>query len=244
MRVRRCAAGFVNYDRARRFGEIISVGSCKNAYSFQCKPKDRHLCTFLPARLPASTPVHWNVSSPRVLANFRRILRTAKDERPLQSFFKENPIALATGLLRPHAVWVIPWPSLLLPQSGGGIPDFILCEWSSIGPQWIIVELESPRKSPVTRSGVSAICNHAAEQINRYKTYLRDNALFLRDNGWPGIHGECEGVIVIGRRSDPNRSKHWQRLEEFRRQHIEVASYDRLLEIFAETQERIRTRGF
>lgn len=198
----------------------------------------------VPLQIAGLDPVHWNVSSPKILANFRRILRAAKDERPLQRFFQENPIALATGLMRPHRVWVIPWPSLPLPGTGGGIPDFILCEWSSIGPQWIIVELESPKKSPVTKSGVSAICNHAAEQINRYKTYLRDNALFLRDNGWPWIHGECEGVIVIGRRSDPNRSKHWQRLEEFRRQHIEVASYDRLLEIFVETQERIRTRGF
>jgi hypothetical protein len=170
------------------------------------------------------------------IADFREVLRNARDERPLQRFFEQNPVALLFGLVRPHTAWIIPHPSLPRPQGGGGVPDFIVCEWSSIGPKWTLIELESPKKSPVTKTGVSSICNHAVEQINDYRRYLRDNALFLRDNGWPDIHGECDGVVVIGRRTDTNRAGLSPKLVAFRRQAIDIVSYDRLLERCAEMQ--------
>jgi hypothetical protein len=77
----------------------------------------------------------------------------AEDEKPLQLFFEENPVALLFGLVSPHTGWVIPRPRLSLPEGGGNIPDFIVCEWSSVGPRWIIVELESPKASPVNEGG-------------------------------------------------------------------------------------------
>jgi antiviral defense system Shedu protein SduA len=110
------------------------------------------------------------------------------------------------------------------------VPDFIVCEWSSVGPDWFIVELESPTQSPLTQRGISQICNHAVEQINDYRTYIEENGYFLRENGWPKLHGQGEGIVVIGRRTDPGRSEAGDRLRNFRRQRVEIVSYDRLLE--------------
>jgi Domain of unknown function (DUF4263) len=202
--------------------------------------KNQSVCTWYPDKIAGLDPVDWNVSRPDVVEKFRRVLSHAKDERPLQRFFEENPIALVAALVpKAHNVWVIPRPSLPLPQGGGGIPDFIVCEWSSIGPLWIIVELESPTKSPVIRTGLSRTCNFAIQQIEQYTTYLRDHASFLRNNGWPELHGDCRGVVVIGRRTDTGRLEHRLKLEAKRRAGIDIASYDRILEPFEEKQLRI-----
>jgi hypothetical protein len=125
---------------------------------------------------------------------------------------------------------VISHPRLGKPDFTGWVPDFILCDWSSLGPQWLIVELESPRRNPAISKGLSATCNHAVQQINDYRTYLRDNSAFLRAEGFGDIHCECQGIVVIGRRSDRNRERQRARLEALRRDRIEIMSYDRLLD--------------
>jgi hypothetical protein len=197
----------------------------------------RSLVLECPDRIANTEPVRWSYRQVGLLTQFGRVLASSKDERPLQKFFEDNPIALLLGLVQPHRAWVIPRPSLPKPSGGGWIPDFIVCEWSSIGPLWIVVELESPRTRAITKRGLSQVCNHGAEQINSYRTYLRDHAMLLRDAGWPRIHGECDGALIIARRSDPMRSKHSEKLEAFRRQKIEIMSYDRLLENYEFNQE-------
>jgi antiviral defense system Shedu protein SduA len=191
---------------------------------------ERDLVIGLPQQIAGYDPINWNVCRPQLTGNFASVLEKASDEKPLQKFFEEYPEALLTGLVKPHIGWVIPRPRLPKPD-GGCVPDFIICEWSSVGPDWIIVELESPTTSPFTKSGaISQICNHAAEQINGYKDYIEQHGHFLRDHGWPKLHGVCEGIIVIGRRNDPGRSKYADKLRAFKRQQISVASYDRLFE--------------
>jgi hypothetical protein len=54
--------------------------------------------------------------------------------------------------------------------------------------------------------------------------------MLLHSAGWPRIHGECDGALIIGRRNDPMRATQSEKLEAFRRQKIEIMSYDRLLE--------------
>ena len=211
--------------------------------SFLRGDPNRPLVHDCPERIAGICPIKWLAPEERLGEEFARIIESAKDEKPLQEFFEQNPIALLLSLVQPHTAWVIPQPSLPKPTGGGWIPDFIVCEWSSVGPLWIIVELESPTKSPVTKVGLSQICNHASEQINSYRTYLRDNATWLRANGWPRIHGECDGVIVIGRRNDPGRSHHVDKLEAFRRQKIEIMSYDRLLDNYMHTGPALAKRN-
>lgn len=176
-----------------------------------------------PKQIAGRDPVKWNVWRP-----------------PLQAFFEEYPEALLTGLVKPHTGWVIPRPRLPKPDGGLWVPDFIVCEWNSMGPDWFIIELESPTKSPLTRDpDVSQICNHAAAQIDSYRAYIEEHGHFLRENGWPKVHGQCDGIIVIGRRNDPNRSRHTGKLQAFRRQRIDIASYDRLLEECQSMQDHL-----
>src|ERR1039458_323891 len=130
-----------------------------------------------PEKIEGISPVRWGIPQPHLVAEFSQALQEAQDEGPLQRFFEATPIALLTGLLRPHhKAWVIPHPRFGKPDFTGWVPDFILCDWSSLGPQWLIVELESPCRNPATSKGLSATCNHAVQQINAYRTYLRDRS--------------------------------------------------------------------
>jgi hypothetical protein len=125
-----------------------------------------------------------------------------------------------------HCCWVFPKPRL-----GGGqhIPDFLLCDLNSLGYQWTLIELESPTMEATNKDeSVSADCYHAAGQILDYRRWLRDNAL-TEQRLYRGISAECNGWVVIGRRDGGRTEREKQRLADFRQQHIEIASYDRLL---------------
>jgi len=76
---------------------------------------------------------------------------------------------------------------------------------------------------------VSADCNHALQQIRDYRRWLRDNALFEEKQGFKGLNADCEGWIVIGRRDTGRTDLEQQRLADFRKEKVEIASYDRLL---------------
>lgn len=104
----------------------------------------------------------------------------------------------------------------------------MLCDWTSIGPIWTVVELESPKASPLTLRGMSAKMRAAQLQIEDYRHHLRKNATFLRDGGWPQVENKVNAWIVIGRTRDTTVSER-ERLAGFREYNIEIATYDRLL---------------
>ncbi len=174
--------------------------------------------------LPAELPVH-----------FRQVLDDAQDEKPLQEFFEKNPAALLTGILRPHRAWVLPRQILPKPEGGFWVPDFMICDWTSVGPQWLIVELESPTGKPTNTKGISAKLRDAQQQIEDYRGHLQRNAALLRDGGFPGIQGNVPAWILIGRRGTRSTVEQ-NRLANLRQYNIEVATYDRVLYEF---QERV-----
>jgi len=171
--------------------------------------------------------VDWYVQrDPKLTDELATVLNEAKDERPLQEFYTKHPSMLA--LVFPvHCCWVFPKPRL-----GGGkwVPDFLLCDKNSLGFRWILIELESPTMEATNKDGsVSADCNHALQQIRDYRRWLRDNALFEEKQGFKGLNADCEGWIVIGRRDTGRTDLEQQRLADFRKEKVEIASYDRLL---------------
>jgi hypothetical protein len=162
----------------------------------------------------------------KVADELATVLNEAKDERPLQEFYTKHPYMLALAF-SVHCCWMFPKPRL-----GGGkwVPDFLLCDKNSLGYQWTLIELESPRMEATNKDeSVSADCNHALQQIRDYRRWLRDNALFEEKQGFKGLNADCEGWVVIGRRDADRRELEQQRLADFRKERIEVASYDRLL---------------
>jgi hypothetical protein len=153
-------------------------------------------------------------------------LDTARDERPLQKFLADHPDVLALEFPI-HNCWVFPKPRL-----GGGkyIPDFLFCDRDSVGYNWTLIELESPKLRATTKAGsVSSGCHHAIEQICDYRRWLRDNAQFEAFQGFSGLNADCDALVIIGRQDGERTALGQERLAEFRKNHIEVASYDRLL---------------
>src|SRR5262249_35810279 len=141
-------------------------------------------------------------------------------------FYTKHPYMLA--LVFPvHCCWVFPKPRL-----GGGkwVPDFLLCDKNSLGYQWTLIELESPTMEATNKDqSVSHDCHHAVQQIHDYRRWLRDNALFEENQGFTGLNADCMGWVVIGRRDAGRTELEEQRLADFRKERIEIASYDRLL---------------
>ena len=110
-----------------------------------------------------------------------------------------------------------------------------------MGFHWTLIELESPTMDATNKDGsVSKGCHHAAGQILDYRRWLRDNALFEEKQGFKGLNADCDGWVVIGRR-DGARTRHEQeRLADFRKQQIEIASYDRLLTLAVDHLKSLR----
>lgn len=184
--------------------------------------------------------VQWNRPGLHLVRQFRSTLEGARDEKPLQRFFKLHPEVLAIGIIGgPHRTWVFEKPRL-----GGGtyIPDFLVCNWSSLGPSWIIVELESPRRNPLTKKrSVSSACHHGVEQINDYRRYLRGHAEHEHALGRFGLNCDCAGWVVMGRGGlDPEDER--VRLADLRQERIEIVSYDRILETYASLQKHLDGR--
>jgi Domain of unknown function (DUF4263) len=92
----------------------------------------------------------------------RQCLQTATVEREVQSVLEEYPILLARALGGGHGRWVIPQKRL----GAECVPDFIIGARSSLGYEWTLVELESPRGRMFKRNGdPSKELSHAIRQI-------------------------------------------------------------------------------
>ncbi|HKW61905.1 MAG TPA: Shedu anti-phage system protein SduA domain-containing protein [Candidatus Acidoferrum sp.] len=171
--------------------------------------------------------VEWYLPrDPKLIEELAKILNEAADEKPLQEFYTAHPYLLALAFPC-HCCWVFPKPRL-----GGGkyIPDFLYCDLNSLGYKWTLIELESPAMEATNKDEtVSHDCHHAVEQIRDYRRWIRDNALFEEKQGFRGLNADCDGLVVIGRRDGGRTELEQQRLADFRKENIEIASYDRLL---------------
>ncbi len=146
--------------------------------------------------------VRWNqvVTEDDVRA-LEQAIAAAKDERPLQKLFEERPHLLAQHLGGGHGRWVIPQKRL----GSEFVPDFLIGDRSSIGFQWHLVELESPRARMFTRDGVeSAQLKKAQAQISDWRTWIADNLDYSRRPreahglGLPEISPAGPALILIG----------------------------------------------
>ena len=160
-----------------------------------------------------------------IVDEFERVLGDAVDERPLQRFFASAPVLL--GPLAPPggSYWCLDRPRL----GAEFVPDFLLASATSAGFRWIAIELESPAVKALTKAGLPARkLGDALGQIRDWRTWLTDNVAYARqERGLKDIDGNCEAIVVIGRRSslDPKQVKRYRALST---DGIAVMSYDRL----------------
>lgn len=167
-------------------------------------------------------------SSQEIVSQFETLLGEAKDERPLQEYLARVPNVWRQLLPSPTDAWCFDRP----PFGSEFVPDFLLCYRNSLGFNWILVELESPAKPPLTRAGrVAAKLNEAFGQLSDWRIWLRRNIAYAQNQlGFRDISAEFQAVIVIGRRH-MLEEVHAARYRELSRDGVQVMTYDRLAEI-------------
>ena len=166
------------------------------------------------------------------IRDYSSILENARDERPLKEYLAQVPVFLRQLVPSSADFWCFDRPSL----GGELIPDFLLCYRNSRGFNWVYLELGSPTKAPLIKSGrPSAKLNEALGQISDWRNWLRDNISYARDHlKLKQIDAEAQGIVIISRRSDID-PKHAIRYRALSSNNTFVMSYDRLLETSAGT---------
>ena len=184
-----------------------------------------------PAKL-APHEVDWDRLDASHVQQLETVLAQATDERDLQTFLASNPYALVLGVLggQLRTSWVFDRPRF----GAEYIPDFLIGMRDSLGPTWMLVELESPTADPLRKDGaIRAELHHAVQQVQDYRRWLGQHATYFRDqHGCWGIEAGCTASIVIGRRAMRDNEDGRGRIRDLRRDGIEVMSYDRLVETY------------
>jgi len=129
------------------------------------------------------------------------IIKSAKDERPLQKFLRENPFVLTEKISPAHHGQIcIPKPNL------GGLlhPDFLIAGLDSAGFWWYGVELENPNYHMFTKAGdPTKELSHAIRQIEDWRNWLTKNIGYAQDElGYMHIDADLPCYVLIGKRDE------------------------------------------
>ena len=181
--------------------------------------------------------VWWDKITEAQAKEFKEVVLTAKDERPIQCFLEINPFILVQHLSGGHGRWVVPSKRF----GAEYVPDFVIGELNSLGHHWKVVELESPTASLFTKAGDPAkALNHAIRQITEWRAWLKDNrdyATRLKDEGGLGlkdIDSNVPGLILIGRRRVVTPECNRLRRQLSDDLNIQIHTYDYLLDAVSE----------
>ena len=113
-----------------------------------------------------------------------------------------------------------------------------------MGPLWTIVELKSPRENPLNKdSTIPKYCHDAIQQINDYRHWLGKNIAYAQGQGFHGIDGDCDAMLIIGR-LDTNRdeAEPWTLRNKKLKEHVDVASHDRIADSLSQRADFLRAR--
>lgn len=172
--------------------------------------------------------VHQRFPSKEIVHYLEAVLEVAKDERPLQAAIASNPCLLRCLSQNTRHFWAFDRPSF----GGELIPDFLTCTRTSAGYSWVYVELESPTKSPLIKTGLASNkLRDAIGQIDDWRIWLRENIAYAQNHlGFKEINAECDAYILIGRRNmiDPKFSLKYRELSK---NSLNIISYDRFIEM-------------
>lgn len=176
--------------------------------------------------------VWWLEGHKQADAALRRALSTARTERPIQKCIEQNPIILARLMSGGHGRWLIPHKRL---GAEHGI-DFVVGQKSSVGFEWLAVEIEAPTHRLFNKNGdLSKALSHAVRQIIDWRSWLSQNIDYASRQrcqsglGLTDIDGNVSGLIIIGRRHQENQANTRRRRTLAKQLGIEIHTYDWLL---------------
>lgn len=146
--------------------------------------------------------VWWNDVRQQDVDELEKKLSTAKNEHDMQRYLEKHPLMLIQHMGGGHGRWVIPQKRL----GSEFVTDFVIAEKSSIGFEWVAVELESPKAGLFTKMGdPSTTLSHAIRQISDWRVWLQKNQNYAararNENGLglTDIDSRLPGLIIIGR---------------------------------------------
>lgn len=166
-----------------------------------------------------------------IVRRLEELLAYEDKELAFQKALEEHPALLSPLVMGNWETWVIPQRRL----GAEHVTDFLVLGVNSAGPQWVTVEIESPRHEILTRKGrLSAASRHAVDQIVDWREWLLRNADYAQRPksehglGLHGITALAPGVVIIGR-SSPTLERDSARQSLAESQRIEVHSWDWLI---------------
>ncbi len=160
------------------------------------------------------------------IARFEQLLESAESEEAIHSFLSHHTYFF-NGLLRLYGA--SPLYSKVRLGSDHEV-DFAFFDTNSYGPEWVLIEIEHPKRTLFNKNGDnSAILSHALRQVEDWHGWVHrhlDYAKKLMPHiEYPMCH------IFLGRReslTDEHR-KRLRRLNFERRASVQVHTYDSLL---------------
>jgi hypothetical protein len=184
----------------------------------------------------------WSVTErpilPRDVDEFRGVIETAGDEKPIQLYLQDHPYLLTGVLAGGHGRWLRPQTRF----GGRYVADFLIAEADSIGIRWTLIELESPRARPLSIEGEwLKEARHAQHQIQSWRHYIAENLDAARKDprdeglGLVDIDPGVPGLILISRRSIIGGDHAWVRRGLRLDSGIAMHTYDWLLDRIEDT---------
>lgn len=152
-------------------------------------------------------------------------------ENELQKHIETYPFILSQQFAHCHHVF---------PKVALGVQyetDFMCLDIPSSGKEWIGVELESPQKNVITKSGrKTAVLEHAIQQVRDWRSWVIDNLSYARQSkgqnglGLVDITPRFFGYVIIGQRANYNQKFNELRRQLLRDELITVRSWDGIIE--------------
>jgi hypothetical protein len=170
---------------------------------------------------------------PIKIQRFKDELGKAKDEYPLQKTIEEFP-SLLVSILTGSPKYLIPKPRF----GSQYVPDFLIADVDSSGIRWILVEFETPMSSISIRNckDFDQYARKGISQILEWREWLTNNLAYAdRDIkqdglGLTGIRPDCDGLLIIGKRSLIKSPLRALRNREWTSNKIRIRTYDGLIE--------------
>jgi hypothetical protein len=162
----------------------------------------------------------------------RNVIDNARDEKPIQAFLENHSCLLAT-LVGGRSRFVVPRPNL----GGKRIPDFLIADVDSAGINWTLVELETPVSTVTLRENLlDKYARKGLSQIVEWRNWIEENLELARRSRRDGglslvdISPRSGGLVLVGRRERLGKNAREVRRPIRADQHVEVHTYDYLLE--------------
>lgn len=167
----------------------------------------------------------------KAVDELQSMVREQSDERELQAFLEYSPYVLSQQFS--HCNHVFPQVSL----GREYVADFFCLDIPSYGREWWGVELESPKKPIVTKSGrKSAVLENALQQVRDWRRWISRNLDYAqrpREQSGLGlgrIQPDFWGYVVIGRRMEFSRPMDDIRRQVLRDERIQIRTWDGIVE--------------